>query len=141
MACVVSSRGQIDRRCSLSDLAVRLHRSAGLACKTIDLRQTEPGSFADLLGREKRIEHLGQKIRRNTNTRVAKRYRNKRSIVADFLFHHRIVDGQRERAAAQHCVAGVNGDIDNRELQLPTRRTMASSLGKMPTTSVRRLIS
>src|SRR5215470_20070654 len=92
---LVRTRGQIDRnRCSLSDLAVRLYRSTGLVRKTINLRQTEPSSFADLLGREKRIEHLGQKIRRNTNARVAKQYRDKRSFVTDFLFHRHVVDGQ-----------------------------------------------
>src|SRR6478672_9450901 len=67
-------RRQIDcNRRSLSDLAVRRHRSAGLVGKTINLGQTEPGSFADLFGREKWIEHLGQKVWRNTSAGIAER--------------------------------------------------------------------
>src|SRR6266568_8937491 len=105
-------------RCSLSDLAVGRHRSAGLVHKTINLRQTEPGSFADLFGCKKWIEHLGQKIWRNTGARIAKRYRKEGSckvIIADFLIYRYVVDGQRERAAVWHSVAGINGDIDNRK--------------------------
>src|SRR6266566_5722275 len=104
-------------RCSLSDLAVCRHRSAGLVRKTINLRQTESGSFADLFGCEKWIEHLGQKIWRNTSARIAKRDRKEGSFkaIADFLIYRHVVDGQRERAAVWHCVAGINGDIDNRK--------------------------
>src|SRR6202166_1565487 len=94
---LVRRRRQIDcNRCSLSDLAVCRHRSAGLVRKTIDLRQTEPGSFADLFGCEKWIEHLGQKIWRNTSARIAKRYRKEGSfkpIIADFLIYRLVVDG------------------------------------------------
>ena len=64
--------------------------------KTINLRQTEPGSFADLFGREKWIEHLGQKIWRNTSARIAKRYRKEgsfKAVIADFLIYRHVVDG------------------------------------------------
>src|SRR5882762_7889472 len=91
---LVRTSRQIDcNRCSLSDLAVCRHRSAGLVRKTIYLRQTEPGSFADLFGCEKWIEHLGQKIWRNTGARIAKLYRNEGSFIVDFLIYRHVVDG------------------------------------------------
>ena len=80
----------------MSHLAVCRHRSAGLVRKTINLRQTEPGSFADLFGCEKWIEHLGQKIWRNTSARIAKLYRNEgsfKAVIADFLIYRHVVDG------------------------------------------------
>src|SRR6266404_9955613 len=94
---LVRTRRQIDRnRCSLSDLAVCRHRSAGLVRKTVYLRQTEPGSFADLFGCEKWIEHLGQKIWRNTSAGITKRYREEifpKATVASFLIYGHGVDG------------------------------------------------
>src|SRR3989442_5160288 len=94
---LVRTRRQVNRnRCSFSDLAVCRHRSASLVRKTIYLRQTEPGSFANLFGCEKWIEHLGQKIWRNTSARVAKRYRKEgsfKAIIADFLIYLHVVDG------------------------------------------------
>src|SRR5712691_8558921 len=95
-------------RCSLSDLAVCRHRSAGLVRKTINLGQTEPRSLADLFGCEKWVEHLGQKIWRNTSARIAKRYGKEgsfKAIIANFLIYRHLVDRQRERAAVWHCVA------------------------------------
>src|SRR3954451_18306186 len=94
---LVRTRRQIDGdRCALSDLAVCRHRSAGLVRKAINLRQTEPGPLADLLGCEKWIEHLGQKIWRNTSARIAKRYRKEGSFqatISDFLIYGYVVDG------------------------------------------------
>src|SRR4029450_9915115 len=94
---LVRTRRWIDRnRCSLSELAVCRHRSAGLVRKTINLRQTEPGSLADLFGCEKWVEHLGQKIWRNTCARIVKRYRKEgsfKAIVADFLIYRHFADG------------------------------------------------
>src|SRR5262249_4615331 len=105
-------------RCPLSDLAVGRHRSPGLVRKTVNLRQTEPGSFADLFGREEWIEHPGQKIWRNTGARIAERYRKEgaaEAIIADLLIYGHVVDGQRERAPIWHCVAGINSDVDDRQ--------------------------
>src|SRR5215216_878278 len=80
---LVRTRRQIDcNRCSLSDLAVCRHRSAGLVRKAINLRQTEPGSFAHLFGCEKWIKHLGQEIWRNASARIAQRYRKEGSLKA-----------------------------------------------------------
>ena len=62
-----------------SYLAFRPHRSTSLMGKSVNLRQAEPGSFADLFGREKWIEYLGQQVWRNTHAGVAKLYRNKAS--------------------------------------------------------------
>src|SRR5712672_2368019 len=84
---------QIDsNRSSKSYFAFRLHRSASLVGKSVNLRQAEPGSFADLLGREKRIEYLGQQVWRNTHPGVAKLYRNEvfvGVIAKNFFFYRR----------------------------------------------------
>src|SRR5207245_2603656 len=86
---LVCARWQIDcNRSSLSHLAVSCYRSAGLVRKTMNLGQAEPGPFADLFGCEKWIEHLGQKIWRNTGARIAKRYRKEgfpKTLTARFL--------------------------------------------------------
>ena len=81
--------------CSLSDFAFRRYSSAGLVGKAVNLRQTEPGSFVDFLGREKRIEDLGQKIWRNAHAGVAKLYRDEGSVMVIItqLVIGNIVDG------------------------------------------------
>src|SRR5436190_19742684 len=115
---LVCAIGQVERnRCSLSDLAVGLHRSAGLVRKTINLRQTEPGSFADLFGCEEWIEHPRQKIWRDTGARITERYRKEgasEALIADIKIYCHLVDGYCESTAVRHCVAGANGDIDYR---------------------------
>src|SRR5438445_7816511 len=94
---LVCTRRQIDcNRCSLSDLAFCLYGSTGLVRKAINLRQTEPGSFANLFGCEKWIEHLGQKIGRNTSAGITKRYREEifpKATIASFLIYGHGVDG------------------------------------------------
>src|SRR5262249_57949970 len=61
---------------ALPELALDLHRPAGLMHKTMYLGESEPGAFAPLLGREKRIEYFRQDVRGDAAAGVRDRERD-----------------------------------------------------------------
>src|SRR5262249_35300002 len=57
------ARQEDPKRRSATDLRLRINETAGLLDDAIDRREAEPGSLADLLGREKRLENAIDDLR------------------------------------------------------------------------------
>lgn len=79
----------------------------------IDLTQAQTGAFAHRLGGKEGFEHLVQQVRRNPCAGVAHRDHDACAAVA---FTDRRQD--RQGAAIAHGVAGVDDEVQYRELQL-----------------------
>ena len=89
--------------------------------KAVDLRQSEPGAFAERLGREERLENSRQHVRRDADAGIGHRQRHEVSLeLVDpvALLQGDVARRQRDDAAAGHGVARIDRDIDQRELEL-----------------------
>ena len=85
--------------------------------KAVNLRQAKPGTLADLFGREKRIENLGQKIRRNAGSGIAE-LKQQISLDIAAVIGRDVADRYTETAAVRHGIAGIDRNIDDGEFQL-----------------------
>src|SRR5207245_304634 len=92
---------------SLAELALDLDRSSGLVGEAMNLRQAEPGTFADRLGREERIEDLAQDVGRDAGAGIFDAHGDK---VAALVGRRAIVRADRDRSARWHGVAGIDDE-------------------------------
>ena len=96
-------------------------RAAGLMGEAVDLAQAQAGALADVLGGEERLEHPRQHVGRNARTGVGDADGDevaRKAFFARFAAQHDRLRGDGERAARRHGVAGIDGEIEQRELEL-----------------------
>ncbi len=89
--------------------------------KAVDLRQSQAGAFPERLGREERLEDSGQNVRRDADAGIGHRQRHEvalKPVHPVAFLQGDVARRQRDAAAAGHGVSGVNGDIDQSELEL-----------------------
>ena len=88
--------------------------------KPVHLRQSQPGAFAQRLGREEWLENTRQNVRRDADTGVGHRQCDEVALklIDSVAFLERDV-ARREgnRAAAGHGVARIDRDIDQRQFE------------------------
>ena len=94
--------------------------AARLARHSIDHRQPEPGSLADLLGREERLERAGGNLRSHANAGVADRQFDIGARIELGVIVADLDDpiGDRQRAAVGHRVAPVDRKVEQRDFDL-----------------------
>ena len=101
-----------------ADLAVDPEPTARLLRKTVDLRQSQSRSLADLLGRKEWLEHMIQDLGRHPAARVSNGKLDEvgwQTVVGRFL---QVPGIDRDRAAAGHRVPGVGEQVQHRQLEL-----------------------
>ncbi|MEJ0070988.1 MAG: hypothetical protein WDO24_22180 [Pseudomonadota bacterium] len=105
-------------------LAVDADMAAGLLDESEHHAETQPGALADRLGGEERLEDLGQRLGRDTDSRVADLQHR---VVAGFDLgvgcrivgiEVLILGRDAQAAALPHRVAGVGREIDQRRFEL-----------------------
>ena len=114
---------ELDRR-AFADLAVDFHMPARLLDEAVDLRKPQARAVSDVLGREERIEGLGLHLRRHSAAGVR---HGQHDILAGhhfglrggvFFIEMNIRGFDRQLAAIRHRVARIDGEIEDRELEL-----------------------
>src|SRR5262249_18044263 len=109
---------------ALPDCRFRIDEAAGLLDDAVDRGEPKPGTLADLLGGEKRLEDVINNIRRNAGPGVADFHEN---IFARWHAHRGallaiscgdIRCSQGQLSALRHSVAGVDRKIDYPLLEL-----------------------
>jgi hypothetical protein len=104
--------------------AVDADVSAGLLDEAVDHRQPKTGTLADRLGGEEGIERLGDDARRHADAVVAHADPHiiagaQRFLVRGIgLIERRSTGRDGQRAARRHCVACVDGEVEQCVLEL-----------------------
>ena len=102
--------------------ALHLDVALGLLDEAESLAEAEAGAFADFLGGEEGLEDRFQPVRHDAVTGVGHRDRDELAAAADLSAQRGngadLADGDRQPAFAVHGVAGVDGQIDQRRLEL-----------------------
>ena len=96
-------------------------RAAGLLRETVDLAQTESRAFADLLGREIRLEYVRQNVGSDPAAGIGDADSDELAtepLLRRLALEHHRLDRDAERAAPRHRIAGVHREIEYGEFEL-----------------------
>ena len=121
---VLGMTRQVDaHRRALADLGIDPDLPARLAREAIDHRQAQPGALAERLGREERLERLGDDLRASCRCRYRSRRSRHTGRPADPAGAPRarraIVGGlDRQLAAVGHGIARVDAEVENGVFEL-----------------------
>ena len=106
---------------SLPELALDAERAAGLVDEAVHLRQPKAGALVRRLRREEGVEHPRQDVGRDAAARVRHRDRDEIALEAEprvGRLQRRVLGRERDHAALRHGVAGIEREVDERELEL-----------------------
>ena len=93
-------------------------RAADLLHEAEDLAKAEAGPFAITFGGEKRLEDPFHHLRRHAGAGVGDGYRDVLAAEAFGLTRkHRIVRADLQLATVLHCVAGVEREVEQHQLE------------------------
>src|SRR5205823_1724646 len=101
-----------------------IDEAAGLLDEAVDAGEAEPGALADLLGGVERVENLVDDVGRDAGAGIRDLdqhvFADRHALVlqtAAFIGAD-VRRAQRERTAVGHGVPGVDGEVDDRLLEL-----------------------
>ena len=108
----------------MADLAIDADVAFRLLDEAVDHRKSKPGAHRSALGGEERLEHLAQVLRRDARPGIGDREqgilagRHVAKLPAIGLVERCIGGFNGDTAAAWHCVARVDDQIDDGVLEL-----------------------